>query len=354
LTLKKLTKILLYPTSHDVLNLIDGFPVDDFRYTMPSEFDLIRRYFTRPASHADLAVGDDAALFRVAPGMQLAVTTDTLAAGTHFFHDTPPCDLGWKTLAVNLSDLAAMGAVPRWATLALTLPVVDEGWLAAFAEGFFDCAGGYGVELIGGDTTRGPLAMTVTLFGEVPAGQAITRSGGQPGDDLWISGSPGLAALGLMCLQNRVQLVDASQAFAALHRPTPRVEAGEALRGIAHAMLDVSDGLAGDLAHLCECSKLGALLDVGALPLAPLIAAGVDESLARRALLMGGDDYELLFSASPQARDTLVLLARKLNLPFTRIGHLTEETGPILLNDGPGTPPRPLNVRGYDHFAPHD
>jgi thiamine-monophosphate kinase len=318
---------------------------------MPSEFDLIRRHFTRPARYADLAVGDDAALFRVAPGMQLAVTTDTLAAGTHFFHDTPPLDLGWKTLAVNLSDLAAMGAAPRWATLALTLPAADEGWIAAFAEGFFDCAGRYGVELIGGDTTRGPLAMTVTLFGEIPVGQAMTRAGGQPGDDLWISGWPGLAALGLMFLQNRIQLTNASPALAALHRPMPRVAAGEALRGIAHAMLDVSDGLAGDLAHLCERSKLGALLNKDALPLAPLLAAGADEALARQALLAGGDDYELLFSASPTARSTLDALARKLGLPFTRIGCLTREAGSILLADGPETPPRPLDVRGYDHFA---
>jgi len=336
---------------HNALNLLARGSTNDSRCAMPSEFDLIRRHFTRLAPHADLAVGDDAALFRATPGMQLAVTTDALVAGTHFFHDTPPRDLGWKALAVNLSDLAAMGAAPQWATLALTLPAVDEGWIAAFAEGFFDCAGRYGVELVGGDTTRGPLAMTATLFGEVPVGQAITRAGGQPGDDLWISGWPGLAALGLMCLQNRVQLTDASQALAALHRPTPRVEAGEALRGIAHAMLDVSDGLAGDLAHLCECSKLGAILDVDALPLAPLIAAGADELLACQTLLAGGDDYELLFSAPSDARNTLASLARKLDLPFTRIGRLIDKAGPILLADGSKASPRPLDVRGYDHFA---
>jgi thiamine-monophosphate kinase len=317
---------------------------------MPSEFELIRRYFTRPTRHADLAVGDDAALFRVAPNMQLAVTTDTLVADTHFFHDTSPRDLGWKTLAVNLSDLAAMGAAPRWATLALTLPAADEGWVAAFAEGFFDCAVRYGVELVGGDTTRGPLAMTVTLFGEVSIGQAITRAGGQPGDDLWISGCPGLAALGLMVLQNRVQLTNADLALAALHRPVPRIEAGAALRGIAHAMIDVSDGLAGDLTHLCECSRLGAMLDKDALPLAPLIEAGADEALACRIVLAGGDDYELLFSAPSTARDALAALARKLDLPLTHIGRLSE--GAILLVDGSGVSPRPLDVCGYDHFAP--
>jgi thiamine-monophosphate kinase len=332
--------MILYPIAHD------------FRRAVSSEFELIRRHFTRLTEYADLAVGDDAALFRVAPDMQLAVTTDTLVAGTHFFNDTSPRDLGWKTLAVNLSDLAAMGAAPRWATLALTLPAADEGWVAAFAEGFFDCAGRYGVELVGGDTTRGPLAMTVTLFGEVPTGQAITRAGGQPGDDLWISGCPGLAALGLMVLQNRVQLSDASRALAALHRPVPRIEAGLALRGIAHAMIDVSDGLAGDLAHLCECSRLGAMLDKDALPLAPLIEAGADEALACRTVLAGGDDYELLFSAPSTARDTLAALARKLDLPLTRIGRLSEETVAILLADGSEASPRPLDVSGYDHFAP--
>ncbi|MDR2207515.1 MAG: thiamine-phosphate kinase [Azoarcus sp.] len=318
---------------------------------MSSEFALIRRHFARPARLADLAAGDDAALFRVAAGMQLAVTTDTLVAGTHFFHDASPRDLGWKTLAVNLSDLAAMGAAPRWATLALTLPAADEDWIAAFAEGLFDCAGRYGVELVGGDTTRGPLAMTVTLIGEVPAGQAITRAGGQAGDDLWISGCPGLAALGLRSLQNSVRLADADQALAALHRPVPRVEAGEALRGIAHAMIDVSDGLAGDLMHLCECSKLGAILDEDALPIAPLVAAGADEALACRVVLAGGDDYELLFSAPAAARDALAALARKFDLALTRIGRLTEEAGAILLADGAGGSPRPLDVSGYDHFA---
>jgi thiamine-monophosphate kinase len=320
---------------------------------MPSEFEIIRRHFTRPARHADLAVGDDAALFRVAPNMQLAVTTDTLVAGTHFFDGASPHDLGWKTLAVNLSDLAAMGAAPRWATLALTLSAVDEHWIAAFAEGFFDCARRYGVELVGGDTTRGPLAMTVTLFGEVPIGQAITRAGGQPGDDLWISGYPGLAALGLMTLQNHahVRLTDARQALAALHRPVPRIEAGIALRNLAHAMIDVSDGLAGDLAHLCECSKLGAVLDKDALPLAPLIEAGADEVLACRTVLAGGDDYELLFSAPPAARDALAVLAGQLDLPLTRIGRLSEATGVILLIDEAGGFSRPLDARGYDHFA---
>ncbi|MDR0701595.1 MAG: thiamine-phosphate kinase [Azoarcus sp.] len=316
---------------------------------MPSEFDLIRRYFTRPVTHTGLSVGDDAALVSIAPGAQLAVTTDTLVAGAHFFPDAAPRDLGWKTLAVNLSDLAAMGAQPRWATLALTLPGIDENWIATFAVGFFDCAGQYGVDLVGGDTTRGPLAMTVTLLGEIPAGAALTRSGGKPGDDLWVSGQPGLAALGLAHLRERIRLTDASRALAALHRPTPRIEQGAALRGMAHAMIDISDGLAGDLGHLCERSGLGATLDAAALPMAALRETGADEALARRCLLAGGDDYELLFAAPPCARDGIEALARRLRLPFTRIGQLDARAGPIQLRETGGSV-HTIEASGYDHF----
>ncbi|MDR1064542.1 MAG: thiamine-phosphate kinase [Azoarcus sp.] len=316
---------------------------------MPSEFDLIRRYFTRPATHTDLSVGDDAALIGIAPGAQLAITTDTLVAGTHFFPDAAPCDLGWKTLAVNLSDLAAMGAQPRWATLALTLPGIDEDWIAAFADGFFDCAGRYGVDIVGGDTTRGPLAMTVTLFGETPAGAAITRSGGKPGDELWVSGQPGLAALGLAHLQGRVRLADASRALAALHHPTPRIEPGLALRGLAHAMIDISDGLAGDLGHLCERSGLGATLDATALPMTALCETGVNKVLARQYLLAGGDDYELLFAAPPSARGNIEALAHRLGLPFTRIGHFAARAGPIQLREADGSK-HTVKTSGYDHF----
>ncbi|MDR2261408.1 MAG: thiamine-phosphate kinase [Azoarcus sp.] len=317
---------------------------------MPSEFDLIRRHFTRPSTHTDLAAGDDAALVRIAAGRQLAVTTDTLVAGTHFFPGAAPRDLGWKTLAVNLSDLAAMAAAPRWATLALTLPDIDENWIAAFADGFFDCAGRYDVDIVGGDTTRGPLAMTVTLFGEIPAGAAITRAGGKAEDDLWVSGQPGLAALGLACLQGRARLADTRRALIALHRPTPRVELGLALRGLAHAMLDISDGLAGDLAHMCERSGLGAQLDAAALPLAALRETGANEILARHCLLAGGDDYELLFAAPAAKRERLAALARRLGLPLTRIGHLTAHTGTLSLRESNGDM-RPLAPSGYDHFA---
>ncbi|MDR2688560.1 MAG: thiamine-phosphate kinase [Azoarcus sp.] len=319
---------------------------------MPSEFDLIRRHFTRPPAHTHLAVGDDAALFEVTPGMQLAVSTDTLVAGVHFFPETDPGDLGWKTLAVNLSDLAAMGAQPRWTTLALTLPRVDDEWLTAFARGFFACAEIYGVDLVGGDTTRGPLAMTATVFGEVPPDAAITRSGGQAGDDLWVSGQPGLAALGLAALRGQVRLAGEARAraLAALHHPLPRVELGLALRGIAHAMLDISDGLIGDLAHLCKRSGLAATLEAESLPLAALTATGIEPAYARDCLLAGGDDYELLFAAAPTRRARLTALARQSGLALNRIGSLDTGNGPILISlrtaDG-----LIAQAGGYDHFA---
>ena len=319
---------------------------------MPSEFDLIRRHFTRPTRHTDLAVGDDAALLHARPGTQLAVSTDMLVSGTHFFADTDPEDLGWKTLAVNVSDLAAMGATPRWAFLALALPGADEAWIAAFARGFFACADAHGVDLAGGDTTRGPLTLSVTIIGEVPQGQAITRAGGRPGDDLWVSGQPGMAALGLAALRGEARISTAGSAacIAALQRPQPRVALGLALRGIATAMLDVSDGLLGDLGHILECSATGAIIDVGALPLAALRDNGADEALARRCLLGGGDDYELLFAAPAARRADVEVLAGQLGLALHRIGELGAEPGTLWLREADGRLV-PGTRSGYDHFG---
>ncbi|NMG66486.1 thiamine-phosphate kinase [Azoarcus indigens] len=319
---------------------------------MPSEFDLIRRHFTRAAVHTDLAVGDDAALLRPRAGMQLAVSTDMLVAGTHFFPDTDANALGWKTLAVNVSDLAAMGAEPRWATLALALPAADEDWLAAFADGFFACAMRYGVDLVGGDTTRGPLTLSVTIAGELPVGDAITRAGATPGDDIWISGQPGLAALGLAELRGQLALPGSlrDRCLAALHRPVPRVELGLALRGLASAMLDVSDGLLGDLGHILERSDVGAQVELDALPLPPLTQHGIDPVLARRCVLAGGDDYELLFTAPPAQRDAIAAVAEHLALPLSRIGTTTATPGELLLRESDGRFIPPL-LGGYDHFA---
>ncbi|MFT3760704.1 thiamine-phosphate kinase [Thauera sp.] len=317
-----------------------------------SEFDLIRRHFSRATRHTDLAGGDDAALLRARPGMQLAISTDMLVSGTHFFADTDPHDLGWKTLAVNVSDLAAMGAEPRWAFLALALPTADEGWLSAFARGFFACADTFGVDLAGGDTTRGPLNLAVTIIGEVPAGDAITRAGACAGDELWVSGQPGLAALGLAALRDESVLDDPGRqrCVAALQRPQPRVALGLALRGLASAMLDVSDGLLGDLAHILAQSRAGATIDDGALPLAELLATGAPAEKARACLLAGGDDYELLFTAPAAARARIEALSHRLALPLHRIGRITSQPGECLLHTADGRE-QLLRPSGYDHFA---
>lgn len=341
-----------------------------------SEFDLIRRFFVRPTPGADLGPGDDCALMQVTPGQQLAVSTDMLVAGTHFFPDADPRQLGWKTLAVNVSDLAAMGAKPRWATLAMSLPAADEGWLAAFAEGFFACAQAYGIDLVGGDTTRGPLNLSVTVMGEVPIGQALRREGAQDGDDVWVSGRPGLAGLGLRYLQEKVVLPSLWQklCLASLHKPHPRVELGLALRGKASAAIDVSDGLLADLGHLVEASGLVADVVLNQLPSLP---EGVDRASALDCQLAGGDDYELCFTAPFEQRLILAQLAAELELPLWRIGQCREPNSPRYLNNPDDNHPSPpkmiptenenpglvqvlgpdgevieIERHGYDHFRP--
>lgn len=316
---------------------------------MASEFDLIRRYFTRPVRHTELGVGDDAALLAPRPGMEVAISTDMLVAGTHFLPDTDPENLGWKTLAVNVSDLAAMGAEPRWALLAVSLPAADEAWVAAFARGFFACADAFGLDVIGGDTTRGPLNLAPTILGEAPAGQAIRRSGARAGDDIWVSGSPGLAALGLAHLQGRTVLANPTPCVTALERPQPRVFLGLALRGLASAAIDVSDGLFADLGHILEESRCGAIIEDTALPWAPVLAATDDRALARACLTAGGDDYELAFTAPPSNRDALLSLSETLDLPLSRIGRIVPGQG-LRLQDASGRE-LALGRQGFDHFA---
>ena len=318
---------------------------------MPGEFDLIRRCFTRATSHTDLGVGDDAALLQVVPGNQLVVSTDMLVSGTHFFADVPPAALGWKTAAVNISDIAAMGAQPRWITLALAVPEVDETWLGSFADGFAACCSSFGLDWIGGDTTRGPLNLCATVMGELPRGEAVLRSGARPGDDIWVSGMPGLAALGLRALRGTTQLPgDWHEAcLAALYCPQPRVELGLALRGVASAMLDVSDGLLGDLGHILELSGCGAMLDEAALPLAGPLAACKDSSLARDVVLRGGDDYELLFTAAETQRGMIEALSAQLDLPLARIG-VTTTAAQLLLKTRDGQT-EALAAKGFDHFS---
>jgi thiamine-monophosphate kinase len=311
------------------------------RAVPPSEFEIIRKYFERPARTAALGVGDDAALVRAARGMQIAVSTDLLLEGRHFHAGTDPRRLGHKALAVNLSDIAAMGATPRWATLALALPDADEAWIAAFAEGWFALAGRFGVELVGGDTTRGPRTICVCILGEVPAGKALLRSGARPGDDLWVSGELGGAALAL----ERPQIAEAARR---LHEPEPRVPLGERLLGHASAAIDVSDGFAQDLGHILERSRCGALVHYDALPKCAALAQIHDPELERRCVLAGGDDYELLFTAPQAARAAIRKLAASAGVACSRVGTIRPETT-LAIVDAEGraiVPPR-----GFDHFA---
>lgn len=318
---------------------------------MPSEFDLIDRYFVRPTPQAVLGPGDDCALLVPSPGMELAVTTDMLVSGTHFLPDTDPFQLGWKSLAVNLSDLAAMGARPRWVLLAGSLPKADEAWIAAFADGLFACARRYGADLVGGDTTRGPLNLCLTAMGEVPSGSALRRDGAQPGDDLWISGQAGLAALGLAHLQERTNLPEAlaNRCITALQRPLPRVELGLALRErkLAHSAIDVSDGLLADLGHIAERSRVDAEVF---LPQLPYLPVGAEPQLARQCQLAGGDDYELVFSASLDKRHAIASLAAELDVALWRIGQIVAGQGDVRLLDENGQSV-PVTSTGFDHFG---
>ena len=320
-----------------------------------SEFDLIKRFFDRPAPGAVLGVGDDCALVRVSQGMELAVSTDMLVEDRHFFAGADAFLLGHKSLAVNLSDMAAMGASPRWATLALALPEADADWLERFAEGFFALAERHDVALIGGDTTRGPRNISVTIFGEVPAGLALYRAGARPGDDIWVSGELGGAALGLAHHLARVPMnaADATIALARLHKPQPRVALGERLRGIASAAIDVSDGFSGDLAHLLERSGVGALVHYALLP-RPEIFTRLERNaemleLERNCVLAGGDDYELVFTAPQSNRSEVEALSLELGLPLACVGSIQQGEARLVLLDESGNP-MPVG-HSFDHFA---
>lgn len=315
-----------------------------------NEFGVIARYFDRPVHRATLGIGDDCALLAPSPGHVLAVSTDMLVAGRHFFDDVDPMALGWKALAVNLSDLAAMGAKPSAFTLALAMPEVDEAWLEGFASGLFGCATAFDCELVGGDTTRGPLNLCVTIFGEVPEGAAFRRSDARAGDDVWVSGTVGDAALALRLIRDGVACDD--ELRRALERPTPRVALGLALRGIAHACIDVSDGLAQDLGHVLRASACGASLRPDALPLSDRLRAAPAADRMRCALA-GGDDYELCFAAPVEARDAVFAAGRASATPVTRIGTIVAGSG-LRLVDADGADcvlPDGLDLAGFDHFA---
>jgi thiamine-monophosphate kinase len=320
---------------------------------MVSEFDLIARYFTRPLrpnSPTSLGIGDDCALLTPTPGMQLAISSDMLVEGRHFFAGANAAKLGHKSLAVNLSDLGAMGAKPLAFTLALSLPQVQPDWLAAFSEGLFSLANEHQCELIGGDTTKGPLNICITVFGEVPAAQALRRDAARAGDDIWISGTLGDARLALAACGEELTL-DAnalSNALQRLDQPVPRVALGNALRGIAHAAIDISDGLIGDLGHILKRSGVGALLNVDALPVGTELAKQAQD-LRRRFALAGGDDYELCFIAPSSHRSAVLAAGKQAGTPVTRVGSITAQAG-LQLTDAAGKSVQ-LAVSSFDHFA---
>ncbi len=322
---------------------------------MPGEFRLIDRYFTHRTRHTLLGVGDDAALIRVRRGHVLAISVDMLVEGRHFFKGTDPEALGHKTLAVNLSDLAAMGATPRWATLALALPRADERWLAAFTRGFMRLARAHDVDLIGGDTTRGPLNLCVQIMGEVPANKALRRDGARAGDEVWVSGTLGEAALAVAARSHKIRLSARQLATASrrLDRPMPRVALGAALRGIAHSAIDISDGLLGDLGHICERSGVAAVIELEALPRSAMLRAHAARAITQNALLSGGDDYELCFTA-PRSRQSAVLRASaRSRTPVTCIGRIIKAPSGavgVAVMDGDGLPLR-IAQRGFDHFG---
>ena len=319
------------------------------------EFELIRRHFQRlrPAvAGVALGIGDDCALLAPAPGQHLAVSTDMLVEGRHFLSTVDPAALGHKALAVNLSDLAAMGATPLGFTLALALPQADDGWLAGFARGLFELADAHGCELVGGDTTRGPLNLSLTVMGQVPPGLALKRSAAQVGDDVWVSGTLGDARLALEVFRGGLAL-DANaftRVRARMERPTPRLALGLALRGVAHAAADISDGLSGDLAHILAASGVGATLHAPAvLQTTSDDLRGTGDARALEYALTGGDDYELVFTAPSARRDAVAQAATQAGVDVNRIGQIDAAPGLRLL-DAQGHE-QALPGRAFDHFA---
>jgi len=319
---------------------------------MASEFDLIGRYFTRAAPADVLGVGDDCAMFPVPAGRHVATSVDLLLEGRHFFSDVDPRALGHKSLAVNLSDLAAMGASPLGCVLGIGLPQADEAWVDAFSQGFLALCDTHACPLIGGDTTRSNqgVVISVTVFGSVDPNLALRRDGARPDDDIWVSGTLGAADVAYRLLAGALapDPVRLAATRAALEWPTPRLALGRALAGMAHAALDVSDGLLQDLGHILKASGVGAVLDYAALPVDPALTGLSPEDVAH-AVLAGGDVYELCFTAGRQRRAAVQQAAREAGVPVSRIGAVQREPGLVVLDDS-GTP-MPLRTRGFDHFG---
>ncbi len=319
------------------------------------EFSLIDRYFNRVSSSrrdVETGIGDDCALLVVPERQTLAISTDTLVSGIHFLPNMAPADIACKALAVNISDLAAMGADPAWLTLALTLPNVDESWLAAFSDSLFEQLSYYDMQLIGGDTTKGPLAMTLGIHGFVPHGRALKRSGARPGDWIYVTGTPGDSAAGLAILQKRLQVEDKVHAdwLVSRHlRPKPRILHGQALRDLASSAIDLSDGLISDLGHILKASGCGARLELDNLPLSDALKASTSMEQAQEWALAGGEDYELCFTVPEVNRGALDVAIGHLGIPWTCVGQMTVASdGLMLMQQGK---PVQLELHGYDHFA---
>lgn len=319
-----------------------------------SEFDIIAQFFTRSYNRPDviLGVGDDAAIVAPKAGQQLVITTDTLISGVHFPSHTQAIDIGYKALAVNLSDIAAMGATPLYATLALTMPNSDRAWIQNFATGFFELAEQSQTALLGGDLTCGPLTITIQLIGSVPPLQAITRGGAKAGDRIFVTGQLGAAGLGLQIAQQQCALTNlqaTTEVLNALNRPTPRLAVGTALRGIAHSMCDISDGLCQDLSHILERSYVGAKLWLDKIPIHPVVRTEISAIAALKLALTAGDDYELCFTAPKSAQPKLKEIALATNCPITEIGIIVKDQG--LQTDGTDSEAlKNLMASGYQHF----
>ncbi|WP_337840394.1 thiamine-phosphate kinase [Rheinheimera sp.] len=317
------------------------------------EFELIQRCFAqagRQRADVTIGIGDDGAVLQVREGCDLVVTTDSMIEGTHFFPDVDPRALGHKLVAVNVSDLAAMGAEPCWLSLGLTLPRVDEAWLTAFAEGLSETADYYNCQLIGGDTTKGPLSLTMIAKGQVPKGKALTRAGAKVGDYVYVTGTLGDAALGLQLVQQQVEVSKKHRAhlLQRFHYPTARVALGQALRTIASSAMDISDGLAGDILHILRRSGVGAVIDVSRIPMSQALKDSCSAEQALQLALSGGEDYELLFTVPEIRRSSLEVLVSPYGVPVTCIGRITGVAGKLELKQGEV----PLNYlhKGFEHF----
>jgi thiamine-monophosphate kinase len=314
---------------------------------MTSEFEIIQRYFKKKMKQTALGVGDDAAMIHVRNNYQLAISSDMLIENIHFLKNTNPSHLGWKSLAVNLSDIAAMGATPKWATLSISLPKINHAWLKKFSKGFFECADKFGIDLIGGDTTKGPLSISITIMGESKKNEALLRSGAKINDDIWVTGQLGLASMGLANLQGQLKLPPRikMKCIRALEIPTPKTFLGSYLSRYANSCIDISDGLIQDLRHILKASKVGASLLLNDIPCEKFIHT----SKQYQFVLNGGDDYELLFTAAKKDRTFIKKIAKKTNTPVTMIGNITKKKAlNILSEQGKSIK---FNPKGFDHFA---